>query len=112
MRPEWDNQIPSVESCRSAPNRDRNRHVMSRLRGHRGRWAKGFRRMTALPTDVVADLRQENAQLRAELRAARDRQAGSAEILRAIADASGDAEQALQRIAEITARLFDCQSVR
>jgi two-component system NtrC family sensor kinase len=68
--------------------------------------------MTALSPDVVADLRQENARLQAELRAARERQAGSAEILRAIADASGDAERSLQRIAEITARLFDCQSVR
>src|SRR6202166_2968525 len=68
--------------------------------------------MTALSPDVVADLRQENARLQAELRAARERQAGSAEILRAIADASGDAERSLQQIAEITARLFDCQSVR
>src|SRR6202051_4224136 len=68
--------------------------------------------MTALSPDVVADLRQENARLQAELRAARDRQAGSAEILRAIADASGDAKQALQLIAETTARLFDSQSVR
>src|SRR6202140_1068109 len=68
--------------------------------------------MTALSPDVVADLRQENARLQAELRAARERQAGSAEILRAIADASGDAERSLQRIAEITARLFDCQSGR
>jgi two-component system, NtrC family, sensor kinase len=67
--------------------------------------------MTALPPDVVADLRQENARLQAELRAARDRQAGSAEILRAIAGTSGDAEQALQQIAETSARLFDAPSV-
>jgi GAF domain-containing protein len=95
--------------------------------------------MTALTQDVVADLRRrvaeleqrlqsglaerdeaiaqqaasavENARLLAELRTARDRQAGSAEILRAIAGASGDAEQSLQQIAETTARLFGASSV-
>jgi two-component system NtrC family sensor kinase len=68
--------------------------------------------MTALPPDVVADLKQENARLSAELRAARDRQDASAEILRAIASTPGDAEKSLQQIAEITARLFGGQSVR
>src|SRR5258708_28023041 len=67
--------------------------------------------MTALPPDVVADLRLENARLLAELRAARDRQAGSAEILRAIAGTSGDAEQSLQQIADTTAHLFGASSV-
>jgi two-component system NtrC family sensor kinase len=67
--------------------------------------------MTALPPDVVADLRQENARLQAELRVVRERQAGSAEILRAIAGTSGDAERSLQRIAETTARLFGAPSV-
>src|SRR5947208_580526 len=95
--------------------------------------------MTALPKDVVADLRRriaeleqrlqsglaerdeaiaqqaagavENARLLSELRTNRDRQAGSAEILRAIADASGDAERSLQQIAETTARLFGASSV-
>ena len=67
--------------------------------------------MTALPQDVVADLRRENARLQAELRTAGDRQAGSAEILRAIASAPGDAERALQQIAETTARLFGATSV-
>ena len=95
--------------------------------------------MTALTQDVVADLRRrvaeleqrlqsslgerdeaiaqqaatavENARLLTELRTVRDRQAGSAEILRAIAGASGDAEQSLQQIAETTARLFGASSV-
>ena len=67
--------------------------------------------MTALPADLAADLRQENARLRAELRAVRDRQAGSAEVLRAIANTSGDAARSLQQIAETTARLFGASSV-
>jgi two-component system NtrC family sensor kinase len=67
--------------------------------------------MTALPQDVVADLRRENARLQAELRAARDRQAGSAEILRTIGSVSGDAEQSLCQIAETTKRLFEAFSV-
>ncbi|MEH2562205.1 GAF domain-containing protein [Bradyrhizobium sp. AZCC 2289] len=67
--------------------------------------------MTGLPQDVVADLRQENARLLAELRAARDRQACSAEILSTIAGAPGDAERALQKVAETTARLFGASSV-
>jgi two-component system NtrC family sensor kinase len=67
--------------------------------------------MTGLPQDMVADLRQENARLLAELRAARDRQAGSAEILSTIAGAPGDAERALQKVAETTARLFGASSV-
>jgi two-component system, NtrC family, sensor kinase len=95
--------------------------------------------MTALSQDVVTDLRRriadleqrlqsglaerdqaivqqdatalENARLLTELRAAQDRQTGSAEILRAIANASGDAERSLHQIAETTARLFDAPSV-
>ena len=85
--------------------------------------------MTALPQDVVTDLehaiaeleqRLESglterdeaiARLQAELRAVRDRQAGSAEILRAIAGTSGDAERSLHQIAETTARLFGASSV-
>src|SRR6202045_2539655 len=67
--------------------------------------------MTALPPDVADDLRQENARLHAELRAARDRQAASAEILTAIAGTSGDAGRALQQIAVITERLFRASSV-
>ena len=96
--------------------------------------------MTALPKDVAADLRRrvaeleqklqsglaerdeaiaqqaatalENARLLNELRAGLDRQTASAEILRTIASAPGDAERALQQIAETTARLFGGQSVR
>ncbi|MFY9952565.1 GAF domain-containing protein, partial [Bradyrhizobium sp.] len=67
--------------------------------------------MTALPQDVVADLREENARLQAELCTAREGQTASAEILRAIAGTSGDAERSLRQIAEITARLFGASSV-
>jgi two-component system, NtrC family, sensor kinase len=67
--------------------------------------------MTLLPQNAASDLERENALLRAELRTARDRQAASAEILRAIASASGDAERSLQQIVEITARLFSASSV-
>src|SRR5882724_5031014 len=95
--------------------------------------------MTALPPDALADLyrlvaeleqrlessfaahdeaiaraaatAQENAQLRNELGFARDRQNASADILGTIANASGDAEASLRRIAETTARLFDAASV-
>src|SRR6266576_3277551 len=95
--------------------------------------------MTALPKDVVADLRRsvaeheqrlqsglaerdeaiareaagavENARLLSEVRTSRDRQAASAEILRAIAGTPGDAERPLQQIAETTARLFGASSV-
>lgn len=94
--------------------------------------------MTALPEDVVADLSrliaeleqrlessfaahdaaiaqqvataQENAQLRAELGLARDRQNASAEILRTIAGMSGDAERSLYQIAETSAHLFGATS--
>ena len=42
---------------------------------------------------------------------ARDRQAGSAEILRAIAASPGDAQRSLQQIAETTERLFAASAV-
>ncbi|MGP8121888.1 MAG: GAF domain-containing protein [Xanthobacteraceae bacterium] len=51
------------------------------------------------------------ADLEARLQAALDRQAATAEILSAIANSPGDAEQSLHRIAEITARLFAASSV-
>ena len=66
--------------------------------------------MTALPPDVVADLAQENARLQAELRAMQDRQAASAEILRTIGSAPGDAARSLQHIAETSGRLFGAPS--
>jgi GAF domain-containing protein len=58
-----------------------------------------------------AQIAMKNAGLLSDLRTTRDRQAASAEILRAIAGASGDAEQSLQQIAETTARLFGASSV-
>src|SRR5258708_16807012 len=67
--------------------------------------------MTALPADVVADLRLENARLVSELRAVRDQQTASAEILRTIASTPGDAGRSLQQIAETSARLFGAPSV-
>src|SRR3954454_4422728 len=94
--------------------------------------------MTALPPDVLADLNQlvaeleqrlessfaahdaaiaqqaataqENAELRAELGIARERQNASAEILRTIAGMSGDAERSLYQIAETSAHLFGATS--
>jgi GAF domain-containing protein len=53
----------------------------------------------------------DNFRLQSELRAALERQGASAEILRAIANTSGDADQALQRIAETTAHFFNAASV-
>src|SRR4051794_12124948 len=94
--------------------------------------------MTALPPDVLADLNrlvaeleqrldssfaahdaaiaqqaataQENARLQNELADARNREAASADILRTIASAPGDAELVLQKIAETSAGLFDAPS--
>src|SRR5690242_5289733 len=67
--------------------------------------------MAALSADVIANLKRENTRLEAELQAARDHQAGSAEILRTIASAPGDAGRSLQHIAETSARLFGAPSV-
>src|SRR6266571_233084 len=58
-----------------------------------------------------AEMADENARLYGELAAAQDRQNASADILRTIASASGDAERALRQIAETTARLFGAPSV-
>jgi two-component system, NtrC family, sensor kinase len=67
--------------------------------------------MAALPPEVIVDPERENTRLRAELRTARDRQTASAEILRTIGNASGDAEASLRRIAETTKQLFEASSV-
>ena len=80
--------------------------------------------MTALPQDAEADLkrvladlerqlqsaRAENSHLQGELAIARDRQNASADILRSIAGASGDAERSLTQIAETSMRLFGASS--
>src|SRR6266403_301679 len=58
-----------------------------------------------------AQIAMKNARLLNDLRTTRDRQAASAEILRAIASTPGDAERPLQQIAETTARLFGASSV-
>src|SRR6266446_1477909 len=58
-----------------------------------------------------AQIAMKNAGLLSELGIAGDRQAASAEILRAIASTPGDAERPLQQIAETTARLFGASSV-
>src|ERR1700704_1276642 len=55
--------------------------------------------------------RSATASLKSQLRAARDRQTASAEILRTIANSPGEAERALQQIAETSARLFGAPSV-
>jgi GAF domain-containing protein len=52
-----------------------------------------------------------NFRLQSELRAAAEHQNASTEILRAIADTQGDAEHALQRIAETTQHFFNAASV-
>ncbi len=49
--------------------------------------------------------------LRRELGLARERQKASTDILDAISESAGDADRALQRIAEITAKLFGAPSV-
>ncbi len=67
--------------------------------------------MTAPAADVMADLAAENARLKADLRIAGDRQAASAEILRAIGSVSGNAELPLREIIETTRRLFEASSV-
>ena len=59
----------------------------------------------------AATAQSEIARLKRELRAASDRRAASAEILRAIAAAPGDAQRSLQQIAETTERLFAASAV-
>jgi two-component system NtrC family sensor kinase len=63
------------------------------------------------PHKQKPSLRSETARLKRQLKTARMQQEASAEILRAVANASGDAARPLQQIAETTARLFGAPSV-
>ena len=63
------------------------------------------------PRKQKSSLRSEMARMKRQLNAARMQQRASAEILRAVANASGDAAGPLQLIAETTARLFKASSV-
>ena len=56
-------------------------------------------------------VRSETARLKKQLKTARMQQEASAEILRAVANASGDVARPLQQIAETNARLFGAPSV-
>ncbi len=63
------------------------------------------------PRKAKLSLQSETASLKRQLKAARMQQEASAEILRAVANASGDVAGPLQLIAETTARLFNASSV-
>ena len=74
----------------------------------------GLRKPKSTKTDPrkqKPSLQSETARLKRQLKAARMQQEASAEILRAVANASGDAAGPLQLIAETTARLFKASSV-
>ena len=62
--------------------------------------------MTAPLPDVLVDLSRENARLQAELRAAQDRQAATAEILKVIASSPDDVQPVFEAIAESAKRLL------
>jgi two-component system NtrC family sensor kinase len=61
--------------------------------------------MTALPPDADTDLREENTRLRGELRAARDRQAATSDILRVISQSPTDVQPVFDVIVERAVRL-------
>ena len=63
------------------------------------------------PASGKPSLPSETARLKRQLKTARLQQQASAEILRAVANASGDVARPLQQIAETTARLFGAPSV-
>src|ERR1017187_4319863 len=63
------------------------------------------------PRKGKPSLPSETASLKRQLKAARMQQEASAEILRAVANAAGDAAGPLQLIAETTALLFRASSV-
>jgi GAF domain-containing protein len=91
------------------PRRSFGQKAVSKSRGA-GQSGAGSKPDPAKPSSV-ATASAQIATLQVELRAARDRQVAGAEILRAIASTSGDADRALHRIAEISAQLFGAQSV-
>ncbi|MBR1127813.1 GAF domain-containing protein [Bradyrhizobium iriomotense] len=62
--------------------------------------------MPALSQDVVADLKQENARLLAELRAAHDRENATADVLKVIATSSSDVQPVFDAIATSANRLI------
>ena len=64
--------------------------------------------MTSLPPDVETDLREENARLARELRAAQDRQAATADILRVISQSPTDVGPVFEAIVLAIARLIRC----
>ena len=89
-----------------------------RLRAHKSGVPKarkpGVRKPKSIKTDPrkqKSPRRSDTARLKRQLKAARMQQEASAEILRAVANASGDAAGPLQQIAETTARLFEASSV-
>ena len=61
--------------------------------------------MTSLPPDVKTDLREENARLRAELRAALARQTATSDILRVISQSPTDVQPVFDVIVERAVRL-------
>ena len=63
------------------------------------------------PREHKSSLKSDTATLKRLLKAARMQQEASAEILRAVANASGDAGRPLHQIAETSARLFGAASV-
>ena len=70
-----------------------------------------LRRQIATQRQLLQTCAAERDEAIAQVQAARDRQVASAEILRAIADAPGDAARALQLIAQTSAHLFGAPSV-
>jgi two-component system, NtrC family, sensor kinase len=64
--------------------------------------------MTSLPPDVETDLREENARLRAELRAALERQTATADILKVISQSLTDVQPVFEAIVRTATRLLHC----
>ena len=64
--------------------------------------------MTSLPPDLGTDLGEENARLTRELRAARDRQTATSDILRVISQSPTDVQPVFETIVRTAARLLRC----